>query len=108
MKKKTLYIISVSLLILSMIALALSIKITTNLPKHWWTILLSSILFVGLFISTCIIYFKNAEFVCNRCNKQFKPTISSSLWSFHTITRRYLRCPHCNQKSWTKETWNIE
>ena len=108
MKKKTLYIVSASMLILSIIVLAIAAIITTHYPKHWWTILVSTILFVTFFILTCVIYFPNAEFICAKCNKQFKPTVSASILGMHTITRRYLRCPHCNQKSWAKETWNIE
>ena len=108
MKKKTLYIISATLLITSIISLAISTIITTCYPKHWWTILVSAILFAILFILTCVIYFPNAEFICAKCNKQFKPTVSTSLLAIHTPTRRYLRCPYCNQKSWAKETWDIE
>ena len=108
MKKKILYIISASLTILSVIIFATSILITTYFPKHWWTILISSILFVVSFVLTCVIYFPNAEFICKKCNRQFKPTVNASLWAIHTPTRRYLHCPHCNEKSWAKETWNIE
>ena len=108
MKKKTLYIISASLLILSIIGLALSAIITNYLPKHWWTILVSSILLVILFILTCVVYFPNAEFICTKCNTQFKPTVGASMMGIHTISRRYLKCPHCGQKSWAKETWNFE
>ena len=39
--------------------------------------------------------------------KQFKPTIGSSMIGPHIFTKRYLKCPHCQQKSWAKETWNI-
>lgn len=108
MKKKTLYIISASLLIFSILGIVVAAIITEFYPKYWWTILVSTILFVVLFVLTCVIYFPNAEFICTKCNKQFKPTVSASLWAFHTITRRHLRCPHCNEKSWAKETWNIE
>lgn len=108
MKKKTLYIISASLLVTSIVSLVIAMIITSYFPKHWWTILVSTILFVGLFILTCAIYFPNAKFICAKCNKQFKPTVSASLLAIHTPTRRYLHCPYCNQKSWAKETWNIK
>ena len=82
--------------------------LTTNNTKYWWTILISSILFVTLLIATCIVYFSNAEFICTKCNKQFKPSIGQGLMAVHTATRRYLKCPHCQEKSWAKETWNFE
>lgn len=108
MKKKTLYIISAILTILSLLGLVLATILTEHNHSNWWTILVSAILFVVLLILTCVIYFPNAEFICQKCNKQFKPTIAASVLGIHTITRRYLRCPHCKGKSWAKETWNIE
>ena len=108
MKKKTLYITSAILTILSIVGFAVSAILIDYNIKFCWTVLVSAILFVVLFILTCVIYFPNAEFICRKCNKQFKPTINASLWAMHTITRRYLRCPHCNEKSWAKETWNFE
>ncbi|MBQ9795340.1 MAG: hypothetical protein IJW36_00060 [Clostridia bacterium] len=108
MKKKTLYIISASILILSIIGLVVAAILTEHNSKNWWTILVSAILFVVLFILTCVIYFPNVVFVCKKCNKKFKPTVNASLWAFHTITRRYLECPHCREKSWAQETWNFE
>lgn len=108
MKKKTLYIISACLTIASILGLALSVFLTEYNHNYWWTILVSAVLFIFLFILTCVTYFPNAQFICNKCNKQFKPTVGASLMGMHTITRRYLKCPHCNEKSWCKETWNFE
>lgn len=108
MNKKKLYTLSAILTIVSIILLVISIVITTYFPKHWWTVLVSAVLLIVLVILTCVIYFPNAEFICAKCNKQFKPTVSASLWAMHTITRRHLRCPHCKEKSWCKETWNIK
>ena len=108
MKKKTLYIISSVLTILSLVGFVISAILLENNPKLWWTMLISTIIFVLLFVLTCIAYFPNAEFICKKCNKQFKPTFNACLWAIHTPTRRYLKCPHCNEKSWAKETWNNE
>lgn len=108
MNKKTLYIFSAILTILSLIGFAISAVLIEYNMKYWWTILISALLFIVLFIFTCVAYFPNAEFICKKCNKQFKPSINASLWSIHTITRRYLKRPHCNEKSWSKETWDIK
>ena len=108
MKKKTLYIISASFMILSLLGIILAGVLIEYNIKYWWTMLVSTIIFVALFILTCFVYFTNAEFVCEKCNKQFKPTVNASFWAIHAITRRYLRCPHCKQFSWAKETWKNE
>ena len=108
MKKKKLYIISVTLLLLSIAGFVVSAILMEYNANLWWTVLVSTDIFIAIFILTCISYFPNAEFICKQCNKQFKPTFNSSFWSIHLITKRYLRCPHCNKLSWAKETWNIE
>ncbi|MBO5955018.1 MAG: hypothetical protein J6Q13_03535 [Clostridia bacterium] len=106
MNKKKLYIICACLTILSLVGIGISAIIISKFPNHWWTMLVSIILTVVLLVLTCVIYFPNAEFVCTKCHKQFKPSTFSSIMSIHTITRRYLRCPHCNKLSWCKGTWN--
>ena len=106
MKKKTLYIIISTLTILSILAFAASPALINF--YHWWPMLVSGIIMIVLIVLTCIIYFTNAEFICTKCNKQFKPTVRAGIMGPHTITRRYLKCPHCNKKSWAKETWNFE
>ena len=106
MKKKTLYIISVILTIISICAFGCTAAIVEK--YHWWPMLVAGIIMIAVFVWLCFVYFPNAEFICQKCNKQFKPTVGASMMGIHTITRRYLRCPHCNQRSWAKETWNFE
>jgi len=99
MKKKKLYIASAVLTIVSLLGFVLSAVLIDYNIEFWWTMLISTILFNLLFVLTCWAYFPNAEFICIKCNKQFKPTVTASLIAYHTITRRYLKCSHCNQKS---------
>ena len=73
MKKKTLYIICASLLILSILGILFASILIEHNQKYWWTILVSLIVFVVILILTCLTYFPNIEFVCNKCKKQFKP-----------------------------------
>ena len=108
MNKKNLYILTIVLSFLSLVGIILSSIIFESNSKHWWMLAISLSITVILLVLTCFVYFKNAEFICKKCNKQFKPTASKSILAIHTITRRYLRCPHCNQKSWCKATWKIE
>ena len=108
MKKKTLYIIVSILTILSLVGFVLSAVLIGYNTKLWWTMLIAGILFVAMFVLLGFVYFPNAEFICKKCNKQFKPTVCASMLGIHTLTKRYLRCPHCKEKSWCKETWNIK
>lgn len=39
-------------------------------------------------------------YVCRHCSHTFKPTFKAYLFGAHTITRRYLKCPKCGDKTW--------
>lgn len=107
MKKKILFYILISLLFVSIAGIIISSILIEKNQNNWWTLLVSFTIFFCLLILTFIAYFPNVEFICRKCNKQFKPSISKSLFSMHFITRHYIRCPHCNQLSWAKATWDI-
>ena len=105
MNKKTLYIISASLLIASIVGFVIASMLFGDNTSNWWVLLIASAVFIAFFILTCIVYFRNAEFVCANCNKQFKPKTIASVMAVHIITKRLLHCPHCNKTTWAKETW---
>jgi len=37
---------------------------------------------------------------CEKCGEKFVPTLSAYILAPHTFKKRYLKCPHCGQKSW--------
>ncbi len=51
---------------------------------------------------------RQAVFECKKCGKRFVPTKAAYIMGMHTVTRRHLRCPHCNVKSWCKRCLTIE
>lgn len=103
MKNKTKYILSAILFIISLILFGTSIILTSYDFKMLWLVIVSTILFITLFILTCMFYFKNTEFICPHCNTQFKPKTLNSVMAIHTPTKRLLTCPNCNKKAWCKE-----
>ena len=108
MNKKKLYILTLVLSFLSLVGIILSAIIFENNTKNWWTFAISLFLTIVLIVLTCFVYCKHAEFICKKCNKQFKPKTLHSIIAIHLVTKRYLRCPHCNKKSWAKTTWKNE
>ena len=42
-------------------------------------------------------------YVCDKCKHKYVPTYSQVLWSAHINRTRYMKCPHCKQKSWNKK-----
>lgn len=40
---------------------------------------------------------------CKKCGQKFKPTLRTYVFGAHTITRRYLKCLHCGEKSFLQK-----
>ncbi len=40
---------------------------------------------------------------CKKCHHKHKASYKEILWSIHCGTTRYIRCPKCNEKSWSKK-----
>lgn len=103
-----------------------------KLMTSMWTILITNFVFytailllavitleegfiLGTIICISTIIFLIAEFIalkfevdagyyqCKNCHHKFVPTYKSVFWSVHMGTTRYLKCPKCNKKSWTKK-----
>jgi DNA-directed RNA polymerase subunit RPC12/RpoP len=42
-------------------------------------------------------------YVCAKCGHKYVPTYKSVFLAMHTGRTRYMKCPHCAQKSWQKK-----
>ena len=55
----------------------------------------------------CVILLKIEQvagyFECSKCHHKHKPEYSKVLWSIHFGTTRYLKCPECSNRSWSKK-----
>ena len=45
---------------------------------------------------------------CKECHHRHIPTYSQVLWAPHMATTRYLKCPKCGKKSWSKKVMTKE
>ncbi|MBP5426438.1 MAG: hypothetical protein J6Y29_00840 [Clostridiales bacterium] len=45
---------------------------------------------------------------CRECHNRFVPTYFTAIVAPHTITKRFLRCPKCNKKTWAKKVMTKE
>ena len=78
-----------------------------NLYRVVLTVIAIVILVGGIGVAAAL-EMRQAVFKCRKCDKRFIPTKAAYFMGLHTITRRYLRCPHCNQKSWAKRCLTLE
>ena len=62
------------------------------------TLLLVSALFYGLKLEVEAGYYE-----CKNCHYKYVPNYSSVLWAPHMSTTRYLKCPKCEKRSWSKK-----
>lgn len=45
---------------------------------------------------------------CGKCHYKYVPSFSDVYWAIHLGRSRYLKCPHCNEKSWNKKVISKE
>ncbi len=45
---------------------------------------------------------------CKKCHYKYVPSYKDVYWAIHLGRSRYLKCPHCNQKSWNKKVISKE
>ncbi len=73
--------------------------------EEWLRTALLLIATVGMLttIALILVIALNTEiFECAKCKREFVPTPRAYIMAPHSLTRRYLRCPHCNRKNWNK------
>ena len=62
-----------------------------------------SLLFLAILVFALIVYLRSVEFFCTKCETQFKAKNIDVILGVHTLSKRYLRCPNCGEKSWCQE-----
>ena len=62
------------------------------------TIILLSVCFYGFKLEVDAGYYE-----CKKCNHKFIPAYFKALMAPHMGTTRYLKCPKCNKRSWSKK-----
>ncbi|MBQ3905055.1 MAG: helix-turn-helix domain-containing protein [Eubacterium sp.] len=66
-------------------------------------VLLIAVSFVLFFIGVfyCVRIEQVAGYYeCTKCHHKYVPSYSSVLWSMHVNRTRYMKCPHCGERSW--------
>lgn len=54
--------------------------------------------FIGLKLEVDAGYYE-----CKKCHNKFIPTYKEALFAMHMSTTRYLKCPKCHKRSWSKK-----
>ena len=104
MKSLKKILLSVCILLISLILIMISGALFEFLPIDFSIVLvvLSSITFIIALIAAIMLDYSAGDYECKKCGQRFKPTLSAYVWGAHTLTTRYLKCPHCEKKSFCK------
>lgn len=99
----SMYIIIFTSLILFLIICLLAATFMKEGPLQLVVILSSTlVLFIACFyalkLEASVGYYE-----CKKCHHKHKASYKEILWAVHMGTTRYLRCPNCNEKSWSKK-----
>ena len=100
--------------------IAMWVILITNIIFYIGIILLAVLtlkegIILGIIISASTILFLIAGFIalkfeldagyyeCKKCHHRFISTYKEALLAMHISTTRYLKCPKCHKRSWTKK-----
>ena len=66
-------------------------------------IVLSAVILVSGIVFCVIIEQKAGYYECGKCHAKYVPTFKQTCFSQHIGRTRYMKCPHCQQRSWNKK-----
>ena len=71
--------------------------------------LLGMIIVVSTIVALCVAFYSlkleldAGYYECRKCHHRHIPSYKNVLWAPHMSTTRYLKCPKCGKKSWSKK-----
>lgn len=104
MKNMANVLLSVCILLISLILIMISGASFEVFPFEWSVLLvvLSSITFIIALAAAILLDYGAGVYECKKCGHKFKPTLRAYVFGAHTLTTRYLKCPHCGKKCFCK------
>ncbi|HNX16603.1 MAG TPA: helix-turn-helix domain-containing protein [Bacilli bacterium] len=67
------------------------------------SIVFGFLLFIPSVAFCLLIEQKAGYYECKKCGHRFIPTYSQVFWAPHSGRTRWMKCPHCHEKSWCKK-----
>ena len=95
-----------------MLALVVSgitiLLLVAYMPMPLWLEILLLVEALAMVIGGCVIvcFMDNdaGYYECSHCHHKYIPTYKQMLFSMHMGRTRYIKCPKCNKKTWSKKT----
>ena len=99
----SMYVILITSVIFYFLTLLIAVNFIPEGPKLGIIIVISTILFLIAGFTALKFEVDAGYYECKKCNHKFVPTYKEVLWSMHMGTTRYLKCPKCDKRSWSKK-----
>ena len=72
-------------------------------PEQLIIILISTVIVLIAGFTALKLEVEAGYYECKKCHHRFVPKYKEALWAMHMGTTRYLKCPKCDKKSWSKK-----
>ena len=72
-------------------------------PEQLIIILISTIILLIAGFTALKLEVEAGYYECKKCHYRYVPKYKEVLWAMHMGTTRYLKCPKCDKKSWSKK-----
>ena len=99
----TVEIILLTISILSLVMMIIAADYTSNNILKY-TLVITAIFIITLGIIFSFIIEREAGYhECKKCHHRYKPTYKQLIFAMHICWTKYLKCPKCHLRSWSKK-----
>ena len=102
----TMWILVITTMIFYMGILLLAVITLEEGPILGGIIVVSTLITVAVAFYGLKLEVEAGYYECKNCHHKFVPTYFKALIVPHKSTTRYLKCPKCNKRTWSKKTMN--
>lgn len=102
----TMWVLLSVLLVYFLIICLLVVTYMPEGPLQLVVIIASTIILLAAAFFCLRLEVEAGYYECKKCHHKHKPEYNKVLWAMHFGTTRYLKCPECGQKSWSKKVLN--
>ena len=88
-------------LIVSAVLITEKFTLSTFVLVSMWIVV--TVIFIAALYFTIKLDVETGSFKCSKCGDIHKPSFKDVFFAIHIGTTRYLKCPNCNKRSWSKK-----
>ena len=99
----SMYVILFTGMAFFLLTVLLAVNFIPDEPTQVLVILISTVIFLIAGFISLKFEVDAGYYECRKCHHKFVPTYKHALGAMHMGTTRYLKCPECNKKSWSKK-----